>query len=126
MWTVGAETRRVKFGRPPRRQKFGPGMDHALGYWRKWDHEQAPHVVIVANRYRRFTRVMMFEHRHFGPCLWKTQTIPQMIRIIEDYARTARTKVERQVRAEMYDVRAAMDHLERSGPVRGYGYGDQH
>lgn len=113
MWTVGAETRRVKFGRPPRKQKFGPGMDSALKFWRKWDSDLAPNVVIVSNNWRRCGRVLMFEHRHFGPCLWKTQTIGQMITIIENYARKARNEVQKQVEREVWDVHQAMKQLER-------------
>lgn len=124
-YTVGAEVRRVKFGRPPRKGRPTPGIESALNWWRTWDYEAAPHVVIVQTRIRWRMKWALFENRHWGPLVMGGLSSGEMYRLLQNKAREARKEVELKVEREKWDVATAMQELYQRRPHEHRRDGDQ-
>jgi hypothetical protein len=87
--TTGAETRRVKFGRPPRRQELGMEIQNAWRIWQKEDPAAAAAVAVWCTR--RYRGGYLYESRTFGAkVLAHFPDTSYLHRFLWDYIRNAR------------------------------------
>lgn len=121
-YTIGAEVRRVKFGRPPRKGIMPVGIEQGLDYWRKWDWETAPHVVVSYNRWlNRTAGGCIYEHRNFGRRLLSFRATWEAMMYLGAQARKARRRVEDQLESEKWDAAVAMARFKQGGDYAGTG-----
>lgn len=112
MWTVGAETRRVRYGRPPRKGTLSIELQ---GAWRRWKQEDGSlAAVLVYNSHCRRVGYggRIYQSRTFGaPVLLHFHGAAYALRYLRQEANRAYWERRKQTDAEAADVKLAMERF---------------